>query len=115
MRVAISATGDSPESLVHRLFGRCEWFIIFDETHQPAKVIKNIHTEASTGAGIGCAQDLIQEGVEAVISGQFGPKAYEVFKQAGVEMYLVQPNISTQEAYNRYLSHNLEKMEVRKF
>jgi len=115
MLIAISATGNSPESLVHQLFGRCEWFLGFDETRELVKTIKNSYAEAETGAGIGCAQDLIQEGVEAVISGQFGPKAYEVLTQAGVEIYLSSPDVTVRSAYDKFLSKNLQKMQVRRF
>ena len=115
MRIAISATGDSPESSVHRQFGRCDWFIVFDETRQPVKAIRNLYAEAQTGAGIGCVQDLIREGVKVVIAGLFGPRAHEVCKQADVEMYLAPPDISVQEAYERFLSKDLRKMEITRF
>lgn len=115
MRIAISATGDSPESSVHRQFGRCDWFIVFDETRQPVKAIRNLYAEAQTGAGISCVQDLIREGVGVVIAGQFGPKAHEVCKQANVEMYLAPPDTSAQEAYDQFLSKNLRKMEITRF
>jgi len=50
-----------------------------------------------------------------VISGQIGPKAYEVFKEAGVEIYLAPPDISAQAAYEKFLSKTLAKMEIRQF
>jgi predicted Fe-Mo cluster-binding NifX family protein len=115
MLIAISATGNSRESLVHRQFGRCEWFIVFDETRRQVKAIKNSYAEAQTGAGVGCAQDLAQEGVKVIISGQVGPKAYEVLNKAWIEIYLAPPDISVQEALDKFLLKNLQKMEIRKF
>jgi len=115
MKIAVSATGDTINSLVHRQFGRCDWFLIFENAKEETKVIENPYADAETGAGIGCAQDLIEEGVAVVISGQVGPKAYEVFKEAGVEIYLAPPDISVQAAYEKFLSKDLTKMEIRTF
>ena len=115
MRIAVSATGESPESLIHPQFGRCTWFIIFEEGKGIVKTIRNSYAEAQTGAGTGCAQDLINEGVKVVIARQVGPKAYEVLNKAGVEIYLSSPDISVQEAYQQFLSGNLSKMEIRMF
>jgi len=115
MKVAVSATGNNPESPIHRQFGRCNWFLIFGETKEMIKAMENPYAEMQTGAGIGCAQDLIQEGVEAIISVQVGPKAYEVFNQARVEIYLAPPDISVRDAYEKFLSNELKKMEILMF
>ena len=115
MRVAISTMGASPESLIHPQFGRCEWFIIFEEGKETVKAFRNPYIEVQTGAGIGCAQDLIQEGVKVIISGQVGPKAYEVLNRAGIEIYLAPPTISAQDSYKKFLSGKLPKMEIKKF
>jgi len=115
LKVAVGATKNAPESLVHSQFGRCDWFLIFENETGMTKAIENSYAEVETGAGIGCAQDLIQEGVEAVISGQVGPRAYEVLTQAGVEIYLAPADISAQEAYDKFLSKELLKMEIQKF
>ncbi len=115
MLIAVSATGESPKSLVHPQFGRCEWFIIFEEKKRIVKTMRNPYTEAQTGAGIGCAQDLINEGVNVVIARQVGPKAYEVLNKAGIEIYLSPPDISVEEAYQNFLSGKLPKMEIKMF
>ena len=115
MKAAVSATGTTPDSLVHGQFGRCDWFLIFENGKENIKAVENSYAEVETGAGIGCAQDLIQEGVTVIISAQVGPRAYEVLSQAGVEIYLAPSNLSAQEAYKKFLSKELTKMEIRKF
>jgi len=115
MKAAVSATGNTPDSLVHGQFGRCNWFLIFENEKENIKAVENLYAEVETGAGIGCAQDLVQEGVKIIISGQVGPRAYEVLSQAGVEIYLVPSSISAQEAYKKFLSNTLTKMEIKKF
>ncbi|HNR14843.1 MAG TPA: NifB/NifX family molybdenum-iron cluster-binding protein [Thermodesulfobacteriota bacterium] len=115
MKVAVSATGDSPDTQMHRLFGRCDWFLIFDDESEEVKAWKNPYAEMETGAGIGCAQDLIQEGIEAVISGQVGPKAYEVLRQAKIGIYLAPPDFTVQKVYEMFLTKKLHKMEIKTF
>jgi len=115
MKVAVSATGASPNSTIHRQFGRCEWFLLFDDSNKEVEAVENTYAEVQAGAGIGCAQDLIEKGVEAVISTQGGPKAFEVLSQAGVGIYLAPPDISAQEAFKRFRSKKLTKMEIRTF
>ena len=115
MKVAVSARENEASSLVHPQFGRCDWFLIFEEAKGMVKAMPNPYAEAQSGAGIGCAQDLIEEGVEVIISGQVGPKAYEVLKQTGITIYLSPPDISAQQAYEKFLSQDLQKMEIQQF
>lgn len=114
MKVAISASGSTPDALIHRLFGRAEWFLVFEEGDAQVKAFRNPYAETETGAGIGCAQDLVREGVEEVISGQVGPKAYEVLSRAGVKIYVAPPEITVREAYARLKADALERMEIRR-
>jgi predicted Fe-Mo cluster-binding NifX family protein len=43
---------------------------------------------AAQGAGIQAAQRLVNLGVETVITGHVGPKAYRILKAAGVSIFL---------------------------
>lgn len=113
MKVAISAIGTTLDCTVHRQFGRCDWFLIIDDSNDTTEALKNQYAALQTGAGIGCAQDLIREGVEAVITGQVGPKAYEVLNEAGVPIYLAPPGISAHDAYEKYCSKELPTMEIK--
>lgn len=115
MKVAISPSGSTPDALIHRLFGRAEWFLVFEEGDAEVKAFRNRYAETETGAGIGCAQDLVREGVEEVISGQVGPKAYEVLSRAGVKVYVAPPKVTVREAYEKFRASALMRMEIRKF
>jgi predicted Fe-Mo cluster-binding NifX family protein len=115
MRTAISATDDKPEALVHSQFGRCDYFLIYDDSSDLVKAVKNAYADRETGAGIGCAQDLLNEGVNAVIAGRFGPKAYEVLRRGGAAMYLSPSGCSVQQVYEKYLAKELRQMEIQMF
>lgn len=89
MRVAISATGDSLESGVDAVFGRCATFLCVDTETLEAAAWPNPALGASGGAGIQAAQFVLGQGVEAVVSGNLGPNAAQVFAAAGVPVYEV--------------------------
>lgn len=115
MKIAISSTGTTTDARVHALFGRCDVILVIDTDTAAAAPIKNDCIDAAAGAGTGCAQAVIKEGVEAVISGQIGPNAHEVLKAAGVSMYSAPPGISVQEALEKFKAGSLPKNEVKRF
>jgi|YNPNPStandDraft_1061719.scaffolds.fasta_scaffold01870_9 predicted Fe-Mo cluster-binding NifX family protein len=115
MKIAVSSTGSSLDATVHPLFGRCDFFLMVDMDTDAVLPIKNEFRDAASGAGTGCARTVIQQGVEAVISGQIGPNAYEAFKAAGVALYTAPPGITVREALARFNAGSLQKMEIKRF
>jgi len=115
MLLAVSAQGQTLESPTHNQFGRCTYFIIVDTQTQAVRAVKNEAADAVTGAGTSCAQRLYDEKVEAVISGQVGPNAYEVLSQCGIQIYLSPPGGSVQDAVDRFVNGKLQKMEIKRF
>ncbi|MCL6610702.1 MAG: NifB/NifX family molybdenum-iron cluster-binding protein [Peptococcaceae bacterium] len=88
MRVAVSALGQDLESKVDPRFGRCKWFIVADtETGKYQSVSNEQNLNAGQGAGIQAAENASRLGVEAVITGHCGPKAFRVLKAAGIKLY----------------------------
>ena len=115
MKIAISSTGSSLDHTVHPLFGRCDFFLLVDTDTDAVLPIKNEFCDAATGAGTGGAQKVIHQGVEAVISGQIGPKAYEALKAAGVALYSAPAGITVREALARFNAGSLQKIEIKRF
>ncbi len=93
MKVAISADGRGLESTVHPRFGRCPFFLIVETDDMTVDVIENSHAELSTGAGIQAAGMLVSSGAAAVITGNCGPKAMQVFAETGVPTILNQQGV----------------------
>ena len=115
MKIAISSTGQSPDCKMHELFGRCDFLIVFDTETGEVKAVKNENKDAESGAGIGCAQVVFDEGAQAVISGKVGPKAYEVLRHAGVDVFLAYPESLVSGVLIRYKEGRLRKMEITKY
>lgn len=93
MRIAISSTGPHLDARLSPVFGRCP-VIIFVDTEATGEhsltafdAVPNPATTASGGAGIRAAQFVVEQGAEAVISGNLGPNAFQVLQAAGVAIY----------------------------
>lgn len=87
MKIAITATGNTLDSMVDPRFGRASWFLIVDtDTRQLIEAIDNTAgKEAAHGAGISAAAQVADKGVEALLTGRVGPKALPVLEKAGVK------------------------------
>jgi predicted Fe-Mo cluster-binding NifX family protein len=115
MRVGVSATGGDLNARVDDRFGRCPWFLIVDTDSLEFNVLQNRHAEEGMGAGMGAAKDLIDAHVDAVISGQVGPKAYEVLRALSIDIFLVSGGINVKDALERLKRGQLQRMEMRVF
>ncbi len=85
--IAISSTGNTDSALSDPRFGRCEYFAIYNPKNSTYTFIENKAQSASGGAGIAASQQLIDIGVETVLTGNLGPNAYNVLKSAGIRAY----------------------------
>jgi predicted Fe-Mo cluster-binding NifX family protein len=86
LKVAVSSTGRTLESPVDPRFGRCPYYLIVDTETLEFEVMSNASMGSPSGAGIAAAQAVAQKGVEAIITGSFGPNAFNVLSQVGVKM-----------------------------
>lgn len=104
------------ESELDPRFGRAHTFLIVDaESNEVLSEIVNDAANAAHGAGTGAAANLSRNGVEAVISGRFGPKAYQALEALGIEMWLAPEGIRAKEALSRLAAGTLEQMEITRY
>jgi predicted Fe-Mo cluster-binding NifX family protein len=90
MKIAISSTGKNLNSEVDKIFGRCPYFLIVDIDNKKVKgfeAIENKSVNQMGGAGISAAQIVADKEINAVISGNIGPKAANVLNQFNIKMY----------------------------
>jgi len=88
MKIAITASGASLEAAFNPRFGRADNFVIYDtETHEVSTVSNIQNLNAAQGAGIQAAQNVADAGVQAVVSGHFGPKAFRTLEAAEIQMF----------------------------
>jgi predicted Fe-Mo cluster-binding NifX family protein len=87
MKIVISSTGKTSESLLDIRFGRCEYFQIHDTENGEVKILENKGQNSSGGAGIVASNQLIEEKVDVIITGNLGPNAFELFEKSGIKAY----------------------------
>ena len=88
MKIIITAKGEALNSEVDPRFGRAVKFILYDEETGDSRVVDNAQNlNAAQGAGIQAAQTVAGLGAEVVITGHCGPKAFRVFKTAGIRIF----------------------------
>ena len=87
MKIAITATGNTLDSMVDPRFGRAAWFLIIDpDTNTLIEAIDNAAgKKAAHGAGIAAAAQIADKGVKALLTGRVGPKAVPVLEKAGIK------------------------------
>lgn len=89
MKVAVSTNKGGLDDTVSPVFARAPTFTIAeveDGEIKDVRVMQNPAAMAGGGAGIQAAQLLINEGVQAVIAGNFGPNSSGILAQAGIYM-----------------------------
>ena len=95
MKIAISATDGNIEAPYAPNFGRAAYFVLMDTDTDTWQAVANPGMSASGGAGVQAAQLVINQGAQAVISGSFGPHAYQALEAAGLPMYLAPAGIAS--------------------
>lgn len=109
MKYIISVREQNLETTVDPRFGRAQFFALFDSSNGTCTWHSNAQNlQAAQGAGIQSAQNVINLGAEAVITGHCGPKAYRVLNAAGIKIYNVAAQLSIKEAVKEIESGNIK-------
>ena len=90
MKIAVSAeTCTGLSSPIDPRFGRALYFVVVDTRSGDVQLIDNQRATASAhGAGIQAARTVVDAGVDAVVTGNVGPKALQALSAAEVDVYL---------------------------
>jgi predicted Fe-Mo cluster-binding NifX family protein len=111
MIIAISASGKSMEDLFEKRFGRAPFFIIYhteDKSFTSKDNQQNLN--AVQGAGIQSAQNILDEGVQALITGHCGPKAWQILSNAEIKVYCAEAS-TVKDALEQFLQGKLKALE----
>ncbi|MFA6939720.1 MAG: NifB/NifX family molybdenum-iron cluster-binding protein [Clostridiaceae bacterium] len=111
MKIAISASGKSNESLLDIRFGRCEYFQIHDTQSGEVKILENKGQNASGGAGIASSNQLIDEKVDIIITGNLGPNAFELIEKAEIKPYKC-GSLAIRDVLQKYNNGELEEIKI---
>lgn len=89
MKIAITTTGNSPESKLGNRFGRCSYFAIYDTENGTIEFLLNPNKESVEGAGPASAQFILSKGVTTIVSGEFGANVKSVFNQLQIQLIMM--------------------------
>jgi len=114
MKLAISISGKTLDSPFDSRFGRAAAFCIVNVETKEWKAYENPALSASGGAGVQAAQFVAKQGAQAIVSGAFGPNAFDTLAAAEIEMYLAPGNEahSTTEILDMFEAGQLTKAEA---
>ena len=111
LKICISSTGKDLDAYVNPRFGRCSYFLVVDTETLSFNYISNESAMASGGAGIQAAQAVAKTGVEAVITGNMGPNAFQTLSAAGIRVF-IGANGTVKEAVEKYKKGDLKEAEA---
>lgn len=108
MKIILTTTSPNLDSGVDPRFGRGAYFLVIDTDTLEWQAYPNPSVGVSGGAGTLAAQFVANKKSKAVISGDFGPNAYDALQAVGVEMYLFGTSRTGSEAVERFKAGKLE-------
>ncbi|MFC1782955.1 NifB/NifX family molybdenum-iron cluster-binding protein [Planctomycetota bacterium] len=86
MKIAVTSTGPDLDSQVDRRLGRCPYFLVIDSETLEFEALQNSNVTLGSGAGLQTAQMVAKHGVQAVLTGNCGPKAFQTLRAAEIQI-----------------------------
>lgn len=111
MKIAVSSTGKDFNGKVSEVFARCPYFVIAEienEKIQRVETIENKIANQLGQAGISVAQLMAEKNVNAVITGNVGPRALDVLNQFNIAIYYGDGTI--EKVLREFIDGKLKKM-----
>ncbi len=107
MKLAVSSMGEDLTAEVSPVFGRCPMYLFVDTETMEFEAVPNPAMSSPGGAGIQAAQLAVSKGIQAVLTGNVGPNAFNVLQSAGVQVYPASAG-TVQQAVDAYKSGQLQ-------
>ncbi len=100
MKICITSQGATLDSQVDPRFGRCQYFLYIDTETNAFDAVENPHKDGG-GAGIQVGQVMSEQKVEAVLTGNVGPNAFQVLNTANIKV-VTGTSGTVQEAFDAF-------------
>ena len=110
MRIILTTTSATLEAQVDPRFGRGAYFLVIDPDTLEWQAHPNPGVGASGGAGSLAAQFAASQKADVVISGDFGPNAYNALQAAGIAMYLFGASTTPKHAIELFKAGQLQQV-----
>jgi predicted Fe-Mo cluster-binding NifX family protein len=111
MKLALTVQGPDANAPMDERFGRARYFHLVDTETGAATTIENADgVNAAQGAGIQAGQILARNGVQVVLTGHVGPKAWNVLQAAGIRVFCVNGG-NVEQALASYRAGQLQELK----
>lgn len=110
MKIALSTSGENLQSQLDLRFGRCKYFYIYDLDNKHGYIIENQGLKANEGAGIVASQQLVEENIDVIITGNLGPNAFNIIEKADIVAYKANEG-NLNEVLDKYNNNILEEIK----
>jgi len=111
MKIAVTSQSEELSSGIDPRFGRAKWLLLMDTQTGLSEAHDNaVNLNLVQGAGIQTGQNLVNLGVEAVITGNIGPNAFKTLNAANVKVFLSKAN-TVQEAIGSFMAGELDEVK----
>ena len=87
MKIVISADGRGLDSNIDTTFHRCSFFLVLNIEENTLIALENTTKDRPDEIGAMVGQIVVNKGVDAVITTNIGPKAFEIFERYGIKVY----------------------------
>ena len=110
MLIAVPAKSREFSSEIDLRFGRAEWLIVVDSETSKFKAYGNaVSLKCIQLSGVQVAQNLVDVGVEVVLTRYIGPNAFKTLNAAGIRIFLVKKQ-TVQEAIDWFKANKLNEI-----
>ena len=111
MKICITSVGSNLDSPIDPRFGRAQYFLLLDKKGNLEKALPNPGVGAMRGAGIAAAQQIVNQGVEVLITGNIGPNAFGALIAGRIKVFLGSPGISAKEVFKAWKENKLSQVQ----
>ncbi len=111
MKLAISSSDGKFDTQFSSRFGRCDYFIFIDTETRAWEAKPNPAAAARGGAGPQAVQFLSSNGVEATITGRYGPNAFSAIGAAGIQAFEADSG-TPEELLDKFLAGELKQVNA---
>jgi predicted Fe-Mo cluster-binding NifX family protein len=108
-RIAVTSEGPSLDDQVDPRFGRTAGFLVVDLQTMDTQYIDNGKSQVmAQGAGIQAAELISRAGVNFLLTGYVGPKAFQALSAAGIKIGHNLEGLTVRQAVERFKSGQVE-------
>ncbi|MEA3349103.1 MAG: NifB/NifX family molybdenum-iron cluster-binding protein [Chloroflexota bacterium] len=111
MKLAITSLDGKFDTAFSPRFGRCDYFVFIDSETRDWEAKPNPAVAARGGAGPQAVQFLSSNGVEAIISGRYGPNAFSALDAADIQAFVADGG-TPQELLEKFLAGELKQVNA---